>query len=306
MHEAIVIANPLGGRSRRKFDFGEVVMRLQQRGMTASLAETTHAGHATEIARRAVSEGADLVVVCGGDGTLREVTEGMLGSDAAMLPLATGTTNVIAAGLGLRGDPLSIIVRLDTLEARALDVGLCGDRPFLMQASTGIDAVVMTEVRQEMKQRFGMLAVAMTGLRCWLRYGFPEIRVSIDGVEHGCRGAIVMSFPFYAGTFRLSPDARADDGQMEVLLFTGFGRAAAASFAIDLALGRHTRRRDVQIVNASRVQFLAPGNLPLQIDGEGFWPTWPVEISLSPLRLRVLCAPNAPLFRIEEGRDTNG
>ena len=301
MHNAIVIANPRGGRSHRKFDFAEVVMRLQQRGMTASLAETKHAGHAIEIARRAVREGADLVVVCGGDGTVREVTEGMLGSDVAMLILASGTTNVIAAGLGLGDDPLLIIDRLDTLETRALDVGLCGDRPFLMQASAGIDAVVMTEVRQEMKQRFGMLAVAMTGLRCWLRYGFPEIRVSIDGVEHGCRGAIVMSYPFYAGTFRLSPHARADDGQMEVLLFTGRGRAAAAGFAIDLALGRHLQRRDVKLLKVTRMQFLAPDNVPLQIDGEGFWPTWPVEVLLSPLRLRVLCSPDAPLFRVKEG-----
>ena len=185
MHKAVVIANPRGGRSRRKFDFTEVAMRLQRQGLSATLTETTHAGHATEIARLAVSEGADPVVVCGGDGTLRDVTAGMLGSNAVMLPLATGTTNVIAAGLGLRGDPLSIVDQIDALEVRTIDVGLCGDRPFLMQASAGLDAVVMTEVRQEMKQRFGMLAVAMTGLRCWLRYGFPEIRVAIDGVEPG-------------------------------------------------------------------------------------------------------------------------
>ena len=306
MRKAIVIANPRGGRSRRKFDFTEVVMRLQRRGLSASLTETTHAGHATEIARRAVTEGADLVVVCGGDGTLREVTEGMLGTDAAMLPLATGTTNVIAAGLGLCSDPLSIIDRLDALEVRTIDVGLCGDRPFLMQASAGLDAVVMTEVRQEMKQRFGMLAVALTGMRCWFRYGFPEIRVAIDGIDYACRGVIVMSIPFYAGMFRLSPTARADDGQMEVLLFTGLDRAAAAGFAIDLALGRHLRRHDVQVVIASRVNFVGPANCPLQIDGEGLWPTWPVEISLSPLRLRVLCSPEAPLFKVKAGRETDG
>lgn len=297
MHKAVVIANPRGGRSRRKLDFTEVVVRLQQRGMAASLAETTHAGHATDIARRAMAEGVELVVVCGGDGTVREVTEGIMGSDATMLPLATGTTNVVAAGLGLRRDPFSIIDQLDALEVRTIDVGLCGNRPFLMQASAGIDAMVMTEVRQEMKQRFGMLAVATTGLRSWLRYGFPEIRVSVDGVEHRCRGAIVTSFPFYAGLFRLSPHARADDGQMEILLFTGRGRAAAAGFAVDLALGRHLQRRDVKIFNVTRMQFLVPDNLPLQIDGEGFWPTWPVEVSLSPLRLRILCSPDAPLFR---------
>ena len=297
MHKAVVIANPRGGRSRRKFDFVEIVKRLQQRGMTASLAETAHAGHATEIARHAVSEGVDLVVVCGGDGTLREVTAGMLGSDTAMLPLATGTTNVIAAGLGLRRDPFSIIDQFDALEVRTINVGLCGDRPFLMQASAGLDAMAMTEVQQEMKQRFGMLAVATTGLHSWLRYGFPEIRVSVDGVEHCCCGAIVTSFPFYAGLFRLSPHARADDGQMEILLFTGRSRAAAAGFAVDLALGRHLQRRDVKIFNLTRMQFLVPDNLPLQIDGEGFWPTWPVEVSLSSLRLRVLCSSDAPLFR---------
>ncbi len=274
--------------------------------MTVSLAETAHAGHATEIARCAVRHGTELIVVSGGDGTLREVTEGMLGSEAVMFPLAAGTTNVIAKGLGLGGDSLAAIDRLDELEVRALDVGLCDERPFLMQTSTGIDALVMATVPQHTKQRFGMLAVAWTGLRCWLRYGFPEIRVSIDGVEHGCRGAIALSFPFYAGTFCLSPSARADDGQMEVLLFTGLGRVAAAGFAIDLALGRHLRRDDVQILKACRVEFLAPAGLPSQIDGEGLWLTWPMTITLSPLRLRVLCAPEAPLFRLEESVQANG
>ncbi len=298
LRTAIVIANPRAGRAHRNFDFAEVATRLTACGITTSFTLTTHPGHATAIAREAVNAGVNLVVVCGGDGTLREVTEGMLGSDAAMLPLATGTTNVIAMGLGVAGDPPAVIDRLDTLVVRALDVGLCDGRPFLMQASTGIDAVVMAETPQTMKQRFGTLAVAITGITCWLRYGFPEIHVAIDGVEHHCRGAIVMSFPFYAGTFRLAPQVRADDGKMEVLLFTGRGRVAAVGFVIDLALGRHLRRRDVTLVNASRVRFLAPAGLPLQIDGEAIWCTWPVEMSFSPLRLRVLCAADAAAFSI--------
>ena len=297
MRTAVVIANPYAGRARRQFEFAELVARLHAQGINASLEETTHAGHATELARRAVSGGMELIVACGGDGTLREVAEGMLGFNAVLLPLATGTTNVIAAGLGLGGNPLAVIDRLHRLRECNLKIGLCGDRPFLMQASTGIDAVVMAEVRQDLKQRFGMLAVALTGFRCWLRYGFPEIRVSVDDIEYGCRGAIVFSFPFYAGPYRLAPQVRADDDQLNVLLFTGRGRWAAAGFAIDVARGRHSRRRDVQIMKARRVQFLSPANLPLQIDGDAHWVSWPVENSLSSPRLRILCAPDAPALR---------
>ena len=99
MRSAIVIANPRAGRGRSQRDFRQVQARLRAQGIDASLEETTFAGHATELARRAAAEGIDLVVACGGDGTLREVAEGMLGAAAVMLPLGTGTTNVIAGGL---------------------------------------------------------------------------------------------------------------------------------------------------------------------------------------------------------------
>lgn len=297
MSKAIVIFNPRAGSQRGAASGPELVAALGRLGWEASLAVTGHAGHATELVRDAVAvEGSELVVTVGGDGTIREAVGGMKGSKARLLPLAGGTANVIARGLGTGGSHLEVLARLPSMVSRALDVGSCAGAPFLMQASAGIDAFVMREVNPFLKRHFGVAGVGLSSVACLFRYAFPTIHVSVDGARHACKGVIVASFPFYAGLYHLGPMVRPDDGKLDVLLFTGKGRLDAVGFSMALGLGRHLRRTDVQMIRADSVSIDAPDEAPMQVDGDVLADRKPIRIEMAGWQARMMCAPDAPAF----------
>jgi diacylglycerol kinase family enzyme len=157
-----------------------------------------------------------------------------------------------------------------------------------MQASAGLDALVMRRVDPRLKRRFGRAAVVWTGLREWARYRLPAIEVEADGRREHATGVAVCNLPEYAGAFRMIPDGRADDRQLDLLLFRGRRRRDALGFALALARGRHARRRDVEIRPVTEVTLLGPPDTPLQLDGDPWPARYPLRLALAPERLRVL------------------
>ncbi len=298
MGNAIIIFNPRAGRQRGAASGAQLVAALAAHGVSAVLEETKHAGHASELARRAVDADADvLVVTVGGDGTIREAVAGLAGGNATLLPLAGGTANVIARGLGTAGAHLAVLAQWSQLQRRRLDVAACAGSPFLMQASAGVDAFVMCEVNPFLKRHLGVVGVGLSGFACALRYGFPTINVTVDGVAHECTGVIAASYPYYAGLYHLGPTVLPDDGRLNAILFKGRGFAAAAGFSRDLALGRHLRRHDVETCLASNITIEGPADIPVQVDGDIFTAAKPLHIGMTGRQVNVMSSSTAPAFR---------
>ncbi len=103
IHDAVIIYNPASGRRRheRLQDIEGATHVLKDAGIIAEAIATTHAGSATEIARKAVRDGRQLVIVCGGDGTINEAVNGLAGSRVPMAVLPAGTANILAKELGI-------------------------------------------------------------------------------------------------------------------------------------------------------------------------------------------------------------
>lgn len=295
MQPAVLIYNPKAGRRRGRASVDRLVAELATDGPQVELAPTRAPGHATELARRAAAREAALVFAFGGDGTVREVAAGLLGTTAVLGVLPGGTTNVVARALRLPLEPLAAARRLKTYPERAIDVGLCGDEVFLMQASMGLDAAVMAGVPGLAKRFLGRAAVGLTGLGTWWRYGYPEFELLVDGHEVSATFAAVCNLPLYGGDLALVPAARADDGRLDVLLFHGGGRRATLSFARALLAGRHLERDDVSLLTASEVVVTDP-DVPLQIDGDARAARLGTEIRLAGERLRIL-APSLKMGR---------
>ncbi len=287
MRRAALLFNPRAGQGRGARTFGRIGAALADAFALESFA-TTGPEHCRELTRRAVEREFDAVFVLGGDGTLRIAARELLGTATALGPLPGGTTNVVARALGLPADPVAAAHRLATAPARELDVGRAGDGVFLMQISGGLDARIMAAVDPRRKQRFGKLAIAWTGLREWSRYRFPSFALEVDGEPMRATGFVVANLAEYAGGYRIVPEARPDDRQLELLLFQGNRRRSALGFALALALGRHTRRKDVEIRRVAKARLTAPARLELQGDGDPFVETPPFTVRLSSRRLRVL------------------
>ncbi len=289
---AVLIFNPTSGRQRSRGWLPVVRETLREGGYEVEPLPTRGPADATRLAREA-ARGGDIEVAfaMGGDGTLREVAAGLLGSAVALGPLPAGTTNVLARTLGLPPRPPAAARALVGCEAREIDVGSAGDEPFLMQLSGGLDAAVMARQNSAAKKRFGKAAVAWTALGQWWRYGYPEIelRVGAETLRVGYFAA--CNIPHYAGFFRMAPQADLRDGLLDLVLFHGRGRAAILGLARDLALGRHVRRADVEVRRVAELEVVGPPELELQLDGDVPPLAPPVSIRVAARRLRVLAPP---------------
>ncbi len=290
MRRAVLIYNPKSGRQVARRLLPAVLATLRAGGFEVEPVATEGPGDATRIARAATAETEiEIAFAMGGDGTLREVARGLLGSDVALAPLPAGTTNVLALTLGLprRADRAARVMA--ACRRRRLDVGLAGGEPFLMQVSAGLDAVVMARQDSGAKKRFGKAAVAWTSLRHWWGYKYPYLELRVDGRAERVSHFAACNIPHYAGAFRMAPGADPGDGRLDLVLFRGRGRAATLGFARDLGLGRHLAREDVEARQVAELELVGPADDYLvQIDGDVLIGPMPLKISLAEERLWVL------------------
>ena len=287
MRRAALIYNPRSGRQRHAQVLDEILAVLRAGGFEVEPTPTAGPGQATELARERARE-VEVVFAFGGDGTMREAAAGLLGSPAALGVIPGGTANLLALALGLPRHPVAAAAVLRTSPVRPFDVGFAGESIFLMMVSAGIDAVALASLDVRLKWRFGKMAIVGQGMREWWRYAYPLLGLVADGERLEATFAAVSNIPFYGGSFRLAPDARSDDGWLDLVLFRGAGRAAALSFSLDVLRSAHVRRRDVEMRRVREVLFETPAGAPAQVDGDLCQERLPLAVRLGPERLKVL------------------
>ncbi len=288
LRSAVLVYNPKSGRQVATRQLPKVEQAIRLAGYEAKSIATSGPGDATRLAREAVETGAEVVFAMGGDGTLREAARGLLGTECALGLLPTGTTNVLSLALGLPRNALAAARVLPRCGRRRIDVGLVGDEPFLMQASGGLDAAVMAQQSSAAKKRFGKAAVAWTAVGRWLSYSYPEFDLRFEGRTERVSHFAVCNIPYYAGPFQMAPGAELSDGRLDLVVFRGTGRMATVSFARDLALGRHLKRQDVELIRVGKVEVMRPREILLQLDGDVLAFSTPLSISISCAMLWVL------------------
>ncbi len=284
-----LLYNPAAGRRRAEWLRDEICAALAAGGWEIEAAPTGSPGGATTLAAELARDGrVEAVFAVGGDGTLREVAAGLLGSEVALAPLPAGTTNVLVRALGVPRDPLAAARALAAGVRRPLAVGICGETPFLMMVSAGLDAAIMGALSGDLKARWGQLAVVAQGLASWRGYGYPQLTARWDGEQGSGSFACVCNIPLYGGSLAMVPTARWDDDALELVLLHSAGRRATLSFAADLVRGRHLARPDVTAVCVGEVELIGPPELPLQVDGDTCRETLPARVRVAKRRLQVL------------------
>ena len=288
MIAAALIFNPRAGNWRTAQKIAAIEYALADVGYHAKPLPTEAAGHASELAREAADEGAEVVFVHGGDGTLREAAAGLLGSDTAIAPIPGGTVNVIAGALGLPQNPVLAAKAMADAEIVEMDVGQCGEEIFLMQASAGLDAHIMGNLNPGLKRRFGKIAVAYAGLLSFTTYRYPSIELFADGHHLSASLAVICNLPYYAGRWQMAPGAEVADRILDLVLFTGKSGLKTLAFARDFVLGRHLERQDVRLIRVREVELRAPGGLAVQLDGDTLPVDLPVTVGVHPDRIHIL------------------
>jgi len=292
MRRALLLYNPVSGRRRHQRLLPRILCALREGGLEVEGQPTSGPRGATAAARLAAAAASvEVVIAYGGDGTVRETAEGLLGSRVALGVLPGGTTNVVSIAFGLGTDPVAAARRLGSLAAAPIDVGLCGGHPFLMQASSGVEAYLMARLDSRLKARLGFGGPFLQGFGALVRYSYPAIEFEADGRTDAATGIMVCNISEVAGPYRMAPQGHFDDGRLEMLVFRGRTRASVAGFAVDLFRGVHARRGDVEIRPVERLRLLGPAGSPVQIDGDALRDPHPLEIRMADRKLLALVAP---------------
>ena len=273
----VIVFNPVAGR-RRATLLWRVLDVLAANGIRLDLAETHRAGHAETLAREAAQAGAPMVVAAGGDGTIAEVANGLLGSGARLGVIPLGTANVMAHELGLPFAPRAVAAALAFGRTRMLWPGIAQNgtsaRLFVQMLGVGFDAQVVHRLSLPLKRVLGKGAYVLQSLRETERYRFPPVRIRIDGTEAEAASVVISKGRLYGGTFLLAPEARPAEPGFSVVLFGCSGPGAALMYGGALPIGLLGRAPGVRHVRARQVEFMGNAKLPAQADGDaaGFTP----------------------------------
>jgi diacylglycerol kinase (ATP) len=263
-----VILNPQAGRRRRaRRRLRRVLVELERLGCAVTVRATAVAGDAERLARAAGPE-FDLIVAAGGDGTVHEVANGLVGAPRPLGVLPLGTANVLAHELGLPRRPRRLALLLAEGAPRPIWPGRIGDRLFLCMGGIGFDAAVVARVDPRLKRRLGRLAFAWAILGSLARHHRSEFTIGIDGAEHRAGAAVIAKTRFYAGGFVLAPAASAAGPLLHVVLFAPGPRRAVLRYLAAMALGRAYRASGVRVIPARMITLAEDGPWPVQADGE--------------------------------------
>ena len=289
---ARLIANPRAGLFARSAEVQRAADVFVGRGWQVEVCETTGRGDAARLAAEAADRRLDAVLVAGGDGTLNEAIQGLVGARTAVGALPLGTVNVWARELGLSLDPVQAARQLAEGQVRRVDLGRANGRYFLLMAGLGLDAEAVARVEGEPKRRLGPLALVLAGAAVALRTRGAELTVRADGRPRRLRAAMVTvgNTRHWAGTFQITDRAAAADGQLDAYFFAGRSLLGKLRHVVLVILRRHHDDPEVAYVRARELRIVARPALRLQVDGEPHGTT-PATIRVVPRSLRVLVGP---------------
>ena len=259
-------------------------------------------------ARSALDAGADLVVVGGGDGTVREVAGVLAGTATTLGIIPLGTANLFARNLDLsmRGLGRAVHVAL-TGHVRAVDVGAASwrevrdgetgppspERIFLVVAGLGHDAATVLGTRPEFKESLGWLAYIESGVR-HLAHPALSMQMSVDGrplrsVETWC--VLAGNCGRLPGGVRVFPDARLDDGVLDTLEVPITSLTQWASVALQGVLRLRSEVPALRYGTARRLWVIPDAPAPLQLDGDVIPAVADLRVRVLPHALRVRAHP---------------
>jgi YegS/Rv2252/BmrU family lipid kinase len=270
---------------------GEKSQRLRQfleskKSDRVVLAPTECAGDATRLA--ATVGDYDIVVAAGGDGTINEVINGLGEAGTALGILPLGTANVFAKELGLPHDFGDAWQVIEAGKSRSIDLPcaeFAGKRRYFCQlAGVGFDARAVRAASWELKKKVGPLAYVWSGLKT-----LGETHAPVEVAPRGVAGAAVFvgNGRYYGGKFRLFPQAKLDDGLLDVCVFEKLGYLDLLRYGPGVLCGTHMRLKGVHYFQTPELVCNGAEPAPFELDGEDAGDA-PVRFWVKPRALRVI------------------
>jgi YegS/Rv2252/BmrU family lipid kinase len=305
--KACMILNPAAGLTDFRRQIPHAVEYLERHGWEVVLCETKEKGDATRLAQHAAERGCDVAIAVGGDGTVNEVVNGLAGSETALGIIPAGTANVYAADVGipiwgpLRPNAVRLAAEIiHTGQRRKIDLGQIQfpdgrQRYFYMWCGIGLDAAISKEVRSEDTRRLGAAAWVIAGVMVALNFMGTRGNVVVDSQKKRRRvlWAVISNGQLYGRVWRISPNAKMDDGMLDLTVFEGHGVPSTVRHVAGLTLGQYARDPTVHFYRGCSFSIDTRKPLPVHVDAEPVGTT-PVKIQVVPAALYVVLPSKLP------------
>lgn len=295
MLNAAILVNPTSGKGRSGKNAPLVIERLRQRGMKIAVLEGGSADGSLDLARRAVADGAEALIACGGDGTVHCALQAVAGSDTALGIIPVGTGDDIARAIGLpMKDPLAAADVIADGRTRLVDYGTIDaadgtHRAFLAVMSAGFDSEV-TERANNLKwptgsTRYLVATVAELGV-----YRPVEFRITVDGTQIREMGMMLAigNGSSYGGGMYVCPNADLDDAHLDLTFLTKTNLATFLTTFPKVFKGTHIHHPSVRTMRGAVIHVEAEGQTAYA-DGERVGPL-PVDVGIVAQGLRVFAS----------------
>jgi len=290
MNKLLVIANPASGKGRAARALSAFTTSLTSNGLAHHVMLTDGPGHAARLAQQ-MAQDFDAVAVVGGDGTLNEVASSIAGTGVPMAPVPGGTGNDFIKALSTYPrTPQGVALMLSReTSIRELDMALANGRPFINVLGMGFDAMV-AEHQAHARMLPGLAAYLYGLARSMPSYRHWQVTISADDQELRTRALIVTigNGPVCGGGFKLTPDAVADDGQLDITVLSDLPLSRLIWHFPKAFTGGIKRVMYYASCRARKIVLESDSPIPCHMDGEPLAPQRRFEIELLPRALRVL------------------
>src|SRR5271165_3957221 len=264
-------------------------LAADHRGWKPWFVPTSEAEDGLALTRRAVAAGASLVFAVGGDGTVRACAEALAGTGVPLAIVPLGTANLTARALGVPAQADRAVGAGFDGRDRRIDLALLGGTEgsatwFAAMAGIGLDAAVVEAAGEQLKRRLGWVAYGVAGVT---RLSLPprDFTVRLDDAEplrRRARCVVVANTGLLPGGFTLLPEARLDDGLLDVGILAPSGTWDWVRVAGRVLTRGRRQDRSLERFQARRVQVSADVELPRQVDGEIVAPGQTLSVSVCP------------------------
>ena len=294
--EAVLISNPNAGRGgkQRAHEVARFCESLKRRGVEVEALNTCGPNDATRLATSVARDGARDVIVSGGDGTINEALQGLVGTGARLAVWPRGTANVLARELKLPFDAERAAEVIARGQSKPVYVGCATmertgeQRYFFLMAGIGFDAAIVSHVRPRLKRRVGEAAFWYAGFGHLARWQPVFFNVEVDGQTLRSTFATIGKAAHYGGNLAITPRAQLDKPEFEICI------VASKSRLRFLYLLSHAMRpegvtedlRGVRFIRTTRAR--VSGNVPVQIDGE-LTGQLPMTFEIAPSPIEIIC-----------------
>jgi YegS/Rv2252/BmrU family lipid kinase len=284
-----VVINPASGQDQYILNTINRVFHQQQVAWDVSI--TQKRGDAARFARQAITAGADVVCAYGGDGTVMEVAEGVAGSQTPMAILPGGTANLMSVELGIPkelADAAKTAIDSSSV-VRQVDMGQIGEKRFILRVGIGFAGEKVKMADREMKDKWGILAYSIAGMKALKTVPVAHYRITVDGVEHEIDGKTCLIDN--AGNIGLQgmsagKSISVSDGLLDVIVVRDASIGSWIAVG-DQILGREPNPEALKHWQGREISVECDPSQTVQVDGE-IWESTPVSASVVPGVLPVL------------------